>query len=70
MGNGIEPPYKDFFNILTKKYPTRTQGDGFIGLEITYDLIIKKENILDYCYLIIDGHKIIMNDFIKQKLNQ
>lgn len=66
MGNGIEPPYKDFFDILSKKYPTRTQGDGFIGLEIIYDAIIHKENILDSCYLLINGQKIILNEFINE----
>jgi hypothetical protein len=66
MGNGIEPPYKDFFDILSKKYPTRNQGDGFIGLEITYDPIINKETVLNSCYILINGQKIILNEFINK----
>jgi hypothetical protein len=70
MGNSINPPFNDFINLLIKKYPLQRESNGFIGLDITDDFIQYKENILDSCYLIINGKTIILNDFIKQKINQ
>ena len=71
MGNSIPPPFNDFINLLIKKYPIQHDTNGFIGLEITDDFIHYEENILDSCYLLINGQKIILNEFInKSKLNQ
>lgn len=66
MGNSIPPPFNDFINLLIKKYPIQHDTNGFIGLEITDDFIHYEENILDSCYLLINGQKIILNEFINK----